>query len=80
MHACLDFRIYVPPAPQKAKTQTSQCQNFSLKIPSSEGGKGLLLLVVTPSSAPSRLGKQVNLHLGHFPPPTSIQSVSPLDS
>lgn len=30
--------------------------------------EGTLLLVVTPSSTPSRLGKQVTLHLGHFPP------------
>lgn len=45
-------------------TQTFQCQNFFLKMQSLREGRELLLLVVTPSSAPS---KQVTLHPGHFP-------------
>lgn len=45
-------------------TQTFQCQNFFSQNAIFEGRKGLLLLVVTPSSAPS---KQVTLHPGHFP-------------
>lgn len=43
------------------------------------GRKELLLLVVTPSSAPSRLGKQVTLHLRHsLSPPTPAACHSPV--